>query len=634
MKNREHLCALIPLVVVRTFAAVAILLASGAPSVAQGLEWVKANYTKSEHYIPMRDGVRLYTAVYAPKDQSQKYPILLNRTPYSINPYGSDRYSENLGPHAGFAREGYIVVYQDVRGRWMSEGKFEHVRPHNPRKGPKDIDESTDTYDSIDWLVKNVPNNNGRVGMWGISYPGFYAAAGAIDAHPALKATSPQAPVADWFTSDDWHHNGAFMLAHAYGWWSGAGWEFKEPTTVFPGRQIPRETDDAYEFYLHMGPIRNLSANFKGEISFWNEMMTRDYRDDWWKARNLRPHMKNIKPATMTVGGWFDAENLIGALEVYRNTERQSPGAFNILVMGPWVHGGWAGGEGASLGDARFNSKTAEFYRENIELPFFNFFLKDKGPHGLPEAYVFETGTNLWRKYDAWPPSNVTQKSLYFHPNGKLSFEPPTDGMPANFDEYISDPKKPVPYVAGHYWGMTQRYMVDDQRHAARRPDVLTYVSDLLESDVTVAGPLRPTLHVSTTGTDQDFVVKLIDVYPGRFPDEKGQNAVGLGYYHQLVRGEVIRGKFRNSLEKPEPFQPGQPTKVEFEVSDTFHTFRRGHRIMVQVQSTWFPLIDINPGKFTNIYQATEADFQKTTQRVFRSKALPSHVKVGVLARP
>ena len=606
------------------------------PLYPQGLEFVKANYTKHEYYIPMRDGIRLFTAVYIPKDRSVSYPILLNRTPYSVSPYGTDRYRDNIGPSPLCAKEGFIIAYQDVRGRWMSEGVFEHVRPHRPVKSnAKEIDESTDTYDTIDWLMKNIPGHNGRVGMWGISYPGFYAATGIIDAHPALKASSPQAPVADWFASDDWHHNGALLLAHAFGWFSGAGWQFTKPTTVFPGKPIDREIDDGYEFYLRLGPIRNANEKyFKNEISFWNEMMRREVRDEWWKARNIRPHLKNIKPAVMTVGGWFDAENLFGALEVYRALETQNPGIFNILVMGPWVHGGWSGGKGDLLGDIRFDANTAEYYREQIELPFFNYFLKDKGDSKLPEAYVFETGVNQWRKFEVWPPQNTVTKSLYLHSNGKLSFEPPvTDGV-TDFNEFVSDPKKPVPFIPGLSSGMAQRYMVDDQRFAARRPDVLVYQTDVLEEDITVAGPLIPSLHVSTTGTDSDWIVKLVDVFPDRFPDEKGSVNNTIGGYQQLVRGEVMRGKFRNSLEVAEPFTPGKPTKVEFIVPDTFHTFRRGHRIMIQIQSTWFPLININPQKFLNINQATESDFQTATQRVYRSRGLPSAVKVGVLGRP
>ncbi|MBM3792004.1 MAG: CocE/NonD family hydrolase, partial [Acidobacteria bacterium] len=568
-----------------------------------------------------------------PKDRAQAYPILMSRTPYSIAPYGPDRYRDSIGPSPDFAKEGYIIVYQDVRGRWMSEGVFEHMRPHNPSKrGPKDIDESTDTFDTIDWLLKNIPGHNGKAGMWGISYPGFYTTAGSIDAHPALKASSPQAPVSDWFACDDWHHNGAFLLAHAFGWFSGAGWEFTRPTTTFPGKPVERTIDDGYEYYMRLGPLRNANDRyFKGEISFWNEMMKRDSRDDWWKARNIREHLKNIQPAVMTVGGWFDAENLFGALETYRAIEELSPGADNVLVMGPWVHGGWAYGKGDSLGDARFDSNTAEFYRTQIELPFFNHHLKGKGETELPEAWVFETGANQWRKFDAWPPKQVEARSLYLHPGGKLGFEPPAGGAPDDHDDYVSDPAKPVPFIPGFASGMAQRYMVDDQRFAARRPDVLVYATEPLEDTVTVAGPVVPSLHVSTTGTDADWIVKLIDVYPDRFPDEKGNINNTLGGYQQLVRGEVIRGKFRNSLEKPEPFEPGKPTRVEFAVSDTFHTFRRGHRIMIQIQSTWFPLIDINPQKFLNIFQAAESDFQRATHRVYRSKALPSMIRVGVL---
>jgi len=608
----------------------------GATLAAQGLDFIKANYTKSEHYITMRDGVRLYTAVFAPKDQSKTYPILLSRTPYAINPYGSDHYRHGVGPSTLFGPAGYIVVYQDVRGRWMSEGTFDHIRPHKEKKtGPRDIDESTDTYDTIDWLTKNVPNNNGRVGMWGISYPGFYVAAGMIDAHPALKAASPQAPVADWFTADDWHHNGALLLAHAVGWFSRNGWPFTKPTTQYPGPSVDREIEDGYEFYMRLQPMRKVQERyFKNKVAFWNDMMANDRRTDFWKARNIRPHLKNIKPAVLTVGGWYDAENLAGALEVYNAVEKQSPGASNMLVMGPWVHGGWAGGPGDALGDAKFNAPTAEFYREKIEFPFFDTLLKGKGDHNLPEAYMFETGANQWRRFDVWPPPNLASRTLYLHANGKLGFEPPAVDRAETYDEYVSDPAKPVPSTPGLAAGMAQRYMVDDQRFAARRPDVLVYQSEPLEEDVTIAGPITPALHVSTTGTDSDWIVKLIDVYPDRFPDEKGNTNNMLGGYQQLVRGEVIRGKFRNSLETPEPFTPGKPAKVEFFVHDIFHTFRRGHRIMVQVQSTWFPLVNLNPHKFMSINDATEADFQKATQRVYRSKAMPSGVRIGVLPKP
>ena len=612
---------------------VAFALAAAIPLQPQGLEQVKARYTKQEIYVPMRDGVRLFTSIYTPKDRSTAYPIMLSRTPYSVAPYGSDQYRSGVGPSPLFAAEGYIFVYQDVRGRWMSEGAFDDMRPHLTRKaGPKDIDESTDTYDTIEWLLTHVDNHTGRVGMWGISYPGFYTAAGMIDSHPALKAASPQAPVSDWFSADDWHHNGAFLIAHAFGWFAGNGWPFTRPSPVRSGTPIDLGTNDGYQFYLNLGPVRNANErHFKREMPFWNQMMEHDAKDAFWQARDINPHLKNVRAAVMTVGGWYDAENLYGALAVYRSTERQNPGVPNTLVMGPWVHGGWARGNGDTLGDVRFDANTAEWYRRHVELPFFNHYLKDKGPMRLPEATVFETGANQWRQFAEWPPATVQARALYLHAGGRLSFDPPAADAAPGYDEYTTDPKRPVPLTPGIYRGMEQRYMVDDQRHAARRPDVLVYQTDALAEDITLAGPIRPSLSVSTTGTDQDFVVKLIDVYPSRYPDVTGNLLNPLGDYQQLVRGEVMRGKFRRSLERPEPFEPGVPTKVEFEVSDLFHTFRRGHRIMVQIQSTWFPLIDINPGTFLNIYQAGEADFRTTTQRVFRTKALPSSVGVGVL---
>ena len=616
--------------------AFACLVLAGPPPAGQQAQddaFVRANYAKREAYVPMRDGVRLFTAVYAPKDQSKPYPILLSRTPYSIAPYGPEAYRATVGPSPAFMRDGYIVVYQDVRGRWMSEGEFDHMRPHKPAKsGAGDIDESTDTYDTIEWLLKNVPNHNGRVGMWGISYPGFYTSAGAIDAHPALVAASPQAPVADWFSSDDWHHNGAFLLAHAFGWFSRNGWPFTQPTTERPGTPVDFGTDDAYQFYQDLGPLRNANLRyFKGEMAFWNDMMAHDRKDEFWTPRNILPHLQDIKPAVMTVGGWYDAENLYGALETYRAIETQSQGTFNILVMGPWVHGGWARGSGDALGDVRFGSSTAPFYQEQIELPFFQSYLKGKGAPDLPEAFAFETGANAWHRFDAWPPRGAQTRTLYLDERGRLSTSAPSNEAATPYDEYVSDPAKPVPSTPGIAPGMPQRYMVDDQRHAARRPDVLVYQTEPLADELTVAGAIDVRLQASTTGTDQDFVVKLIDVYPGRYPDEAGRTANTLGHYQQLVRGDVMRGKFRNSLSKPEPFVPGQITAVRVPLMDVFHTFRRGHRLMIQIQSTWFPLLDINPGRFMNIFEAAEPDFQKTTQRIFRSRARPSSLSMPVL---
>jgi hypothetical protein len=604
------------------FLVIVLLL---APALAgQGVEYIKAHYTKYEYMVPMRDGVKLFTSVYVPKDPSQKYPIMLLRTPYSVAPYGVDLYRASLGPWEQFAREGFIFVYQDVRGSVNSEGKYLNVRPHNPGKKAGEVDESTDTYDTIDWLVKNLPNNNGRVGMWGISYPGFYVAAGMIDAHPALKAASPQAPLADWFVGDDFHHNGALYLAHAFRFFSN----FK-----YKGPRPEMGTQDGYRFFLEAGTLANLRDKyFKDQPdSFWQDLMTHPNYDAFWQARNLRPHLKNIKPAVMTVGGWFDAEDLFGALETYASVEKQSPGAYNVLVMGPWFHGGWARADGDGLGDARFNSKTGVFYREKIELPFFNHFLKDKPDPKHPEACVFETGTNVWRTSDAWPPRNTVSRTLYFHAGGKLSFDPPVAGT-ATFAEYISDPARPVPFTSVIAPGMTREHMVDDQRFAASRTDVLVFQTEPLNEDVTFCGPLVPELFVSTSGTDSDWVVKLIDVYPDSFPNpDPNPKGVQMGGYQQLVRGELFRGKFRNSFEKPEPFVPGQTARVSYPMPGICHAFRTGHRIMVQVQSSWFPLVDRNPQRFMDIYQAKPEDFQKATQRVYHAPGQASGVKVLVI---
>ena len=596
------------------------LIAIPRPLQAQQPFDVKSNYTKAEHMIPMRDGTKLFTAVYAPKDTSQKYPILLSRTPYSCSPYGPNAYKDNIGPSPLFAKEGYIVVYQDVRGAWMSEGTYVNMRPQNGHKSkPSDIDESSDTYDTIDWLVKNIPNNNGRVGMWGISYPGFYAAVGTIDAHPALKAASPQAPISDWFIGDDFHHNGTLFLPHAFNFFASFGKPRPKPTQFGDDSRFNHGTPDGYKFFLEMGPLANADKNYlHGNIAYWNEMMEHPNYDAWWQARNTRPHLRNIKPAVMTVGGWFDAEDLFGALNTYKSVEQQSPGAYNILVMGPWFHGGWSRGDGEGLGDVRFGSKTSVFYRENIELPFFNYYLKDKGKPELPEAYVFETGSNKWKTYDHWPPASAREADLYINANGKLSFTPPAGSN--SFDEYISDPAHPVPFINNINIGMTREYMVDDQRFAAKRPDVLTYQTDVLTEDITLAGPLTASLFVSTSGTDSDYVVKLIDVYLDNAPDNNpNPTGMKMGGYEMLVRGEPMRARFRKGFEKPEAMPPNKVEKIEYTMPDVNHAFLKGHRIMVQIQSSWFPLVDRNPQKFVDIYKATEADFQKATERVYHS---------------
>ncbi|MBI2481706.1 MAG: CocE/NonD family hydrolase [Planctomycetia bacterium] len=611
-----------------------IALGTGMSGVTagQGLEYVKAHYTKYEYRISMRDGCKLFTSVYVPKDDSTTYPILLKRTPYGLKPYGADQYPGSLGLSPQFAEAGYIFVYQDVRGRWMSEGEFDQMRPHRPKKdGPHEIDESSDTWDTVDWLVTNIRGNNGRVGIAGISYPGFYTAAGIIDSHPAIRAASPQAPVNDWFVGDDWHHNGALFLAHMFSWMSGSGRTRPEPTKDYLGTKFDYGTPDGYEFFKRIKTLSEIDEKyFKGDVPFWKETMLHGTYDKFWKSRNIRPHLKNVKTAVMTVGGWFDAENLFGALETYKYIEANNPSTSNMLVMGPWRHGAWASEDGASFGDIPFNSKTAEFYRTEIEFPFFEFHLKDKGASERPEAWVFEMGTNQWRKYDAWPPQQAQAKSLYFHAAERLRFDRPEEKN--TFDEYISDPNKPVPFMNITATGMTAEYMIADQRFASQRADVLAYQTDVLEDDVTLAGPLEVDLFVSTSGTDSDWVAKLIDVYPDDYPDPKeNPKQVRMGGYQQLVRGDVMRGKFRNSLKTPEPFEPGRPTHVKFTMPDTYHCFRSGHRIMVQVQSTWFPLVDRNPQKFVDIYHAQESDYQPATQRIFRSAEMSSHVKVSVL---
>ncbi len=601
--------------------------------------YVRQNFTKREVYIPMRDGVRLFTSIYVPKDSSKKYPIIMMRTPYSVAPYGEDAYRTVLMP-ASLMREGYIFVYQDVRGRYMSEGEFVNVRPNIPGNATKDVDESSDTYDTIEWLVKNLQTCNGKVGIWGISYPGFYAAAAIPDAHPALKAASPQAPVTDWWIGDDFHHNGAFFFSDAFTFLYSFGKPRPKPTTVGnPPYNFP--TPDAYKFFLELGALKNVNQKiYRDSIAFWNDLMNHPNYDEFWKSRTLLPHFKNVTPAVMTVGGWYDAEDLYGPLKVYDAIERQNPGAKNILVMGPWFHGAWARTDGEKLGYIKFGSKTAEYYRENIEKRFFNAYLKDGEDPKLPEAILFDAGAKEWRTFEAWHPKNAVEKKLYFHTNGKLSFEPPTDTK--GFDEYISDPNKPVPYTNEIRIDRSVEYMIEDQRFAARRPDVLVYQTDELTEDVTLAGNIFANLFVSSTGTDADFIVKLIDVFPDTARDDYTDKPLGrrmfpapvrLGGFQKLVRWEVMRARYRKSYEKPEPLKPNQVEQIKLELMDVLYTFKKGHRIMVQVQSSMFPLLDRNPQKFVDIYKCSDDDFQKATHRVYHTAKAASHLSVKVLPK-
>ena len=624
-------------------------------------DYIKANYTKREVMIPMRDGVKLFACIYEPKDTSQKYPIMFDRTPYNVGPYGADRYKTSLGPDELFPREGYIFVYQDVRGRYMSEGEYEDVRPYIPNKKGTQIDETSDTYDTVDWLIKNVANNNGRVGVYGISYPGFYTSMAGIDGHPAVKAISPQAPVSDWFHGDDNHHNGALFLAQNFSFFTGFGQP--RPTPTSNNDYVKRfvfGTQDGYKFYLQMSGLKNSGDLFQQKLGmrlkFWDQMMQHPNYDQFWKDRNIFPNLKNIHAAVMTVGGWYDNEDLFGALGTYQSIERQNPGIFNVLVMGPWFHGGWARSDGEWLGTAYFGMKTGEYYRAHFELPFFNHFLKDKGDISeIKEVNVFDTGANQWRDVPNWSPTVSTDTSLYLMDNGQLRFgdgvtgkRPP--GGQKLFDEYVSDPMNPVPYTQKITLNYPRDFMTEDQRFVAGRPDVLVYQTEPLTEDITVAGSIKPELFISSSGTDSDFIVKLIDVFPDDYqfpetgkrlpngqpervkpPDTSAGCVFAPGGYQMLLRGEPFPARFRNSFEKPVPLAPNVPTKISFVMPGVVHTFKKGHRIMVQIQSTWFPLVSRNPQKFVPNYKlGTDADFQKATERVYHSKANPSRIALPV----
>ncbi len=598
-------------------------------------EYIRANYTKFEYAVPMRDGIKLFTAVYIPNDRSRRYPLLITRTPYRARPYGADRYRTKLGPSEAFEKAGYIFVIQDVRGCFMSGGTFVDMRPHIAKKrGKKDIDESSDTRDTITWLLKHVPRHNGRVGLYGISYPGFYASAGAIDGHPALRAVSPQAPIADWFF-DDVHRRGAFVLNLSFSFLSVFGIVREGPRADWPER-FNFGTPDGYQFFLDLGPMSNVNKlHFKGKIPFWNELSRHPNYDRFWRSRNILPHLKGIRAAVLVVGGWYDMEDLYGSLATYRAMEKQNPRADIRLVMGPWAHGGWARSKGNALGQADFGAANSTYFQDKVELPFFEKELKDKKGPAQPEALVFETGANRWRHFNRWPPAGLKQRKLYLSAGGKLAPNPPP--APAGpgtgqFDAYISDPRKPVPYTMKITTRWAKEHATEDQRFAAWRPDVLVYQGEVLKEDVTVAGPVRVNLHVSTDQSAADFIVKLVDVQPGRIAGKGPKNISPRGGQQRLVRAEAIRGRFRNSYQKPEAFKPNQVSLVSYELTDMLHTFKRGHRIMVQVQSSWFPLIDRNPQKYLpNIFKARAEDYVRATHKVHRSRVHPSHLVLGTL---
>jgi putative CocE/NonD family hydrolase len=517
--------------------------------------YVKANYTKYEFQIPMRDGVKLFTSVYVPKDSTKKYPVMMDRTPYSVAPYGTDVYKGSLGPSSLFLHDGYIFVYQDVRGRWMSEGVFEEMTPEKEvHKSNTDVDEGTDTYDTIDWLLKNIPGNNGKVGVWGISYPGFYTTASLLSRHPALVAASPQAPMADLYR-DDAFHNGAFMLVANFGFYPFFTNRQDDKPTQRRGGELKYGTEDGYEFFMNMGSVKNTNDKFyKDTIRLWNEMLDHPSYDQHWKDRNVLYHLHNIKTAVLVTGGWYDAEDLYGAINTYKPLVKENPKTPVYFTMGPWVHGGWARGNGDHLGDVDFGGPTGPFYREKIEFAFFSHYLKGTDLDLAPVS-TFKTGVNKWQTYKEWPPKEAQEKNLYLLPGGKLSFNAPTQAD--SFDEFTSDPAKPVPF----YDGIT----------------------------------------------------------------------IDMSNYQQMVRSEAMRGKFRTGFDNPQPFVPGKITPVNFELQDVLHTFKKGHRIMVQVQSTWFPLIDRNTQQFQDIMKANDTDFKKSVNKVFTSKSYPSYLKVWLI---
>ncbi len=618
--------------------ATAQTTAPGQPDTAT----TRQQYQKLDRRIRMRDGVQLYTVVYVPRGAAPAtlYPIIMVRTPYSAGPYGENHYRPQAGPSAELSAEKYIFVYQDVRGRYLSEGQFEEMTPalRPEQASPTAHDESTDTFDTIEWLLKNVPGNNGRVGLVGISYPGFYATAALPHAHPALKAVSPQAPVTDEFIGDDARHKGAFFLLDNFEFTNYFDIPRPQPVAEY-APLFKFETKDAYQFFLRLGPLKNANGPqyFNNRARIWNEYQQHDTYDAYWQARDSRPALTGLGsagPAVLVVGGWFDAEDLYGALNTYKALEKQNPGLNNRLVMGPWTHGAWARRDWSKFGPLSFGANTAEYFRQTLETPFFNFYLKDKGSFNPAEATVFNTGTNEWKTYPAWPPAATKTRTLYLKPTGRIDsvFETviekalnnriPSLGMPAPvlppaFTQYISDPANPVPYTDGIHGSRNNEYVMEDQRFASKRADVLTFHSETLPTALTVAGPLVADLWVSTSGTDADFIVKVIDELPNGT--------------QRLVRAEVMRGRFRNSFSKPEAFKPNQPTEVKYELPDVLHTFAKGHRLLVQVQSTWFPLVDRNPQTFVPIATADAKDFQKATIKVYHDAGHPSAVRVAVL---
>ncbi|MGY4539708.1 putative CocE/NonD family hydrolase [Mucilaginibacter sp. UYNi724] len=608
----------------KKLSALILFIAATYSGVFAQSNYVKEHFTKKDVYITMRDGVKLFTSIYTPIDASKdkKYPIMMQRTCYSIAPYGETKYPGSLGPSKYIMQEGYIFVYQDVRGRYKSEGTWTNMTPViDDKKSKKDVDEGSDTYDTIDWLIKNAAGNNGKVGQWGISYPGFYTAAGILSNHPALKASSPQAPISDFFF-DDFHHNGAFIESYFFTF-PVFGVQKTDTTSKawYANTMFSPGTKDGYQFLMDLGPLKNADKYYKDNF-FWQETVNHPSYDDFWQKRGLLKHYNKVKPAVMLVGGWFDAEDLTGPLAIYKTIEKKDPSAYNTIVMGPFGHGRWSRETGHTMhSNIYFGDSIATFYQKNIEQKFFNHFLKGKGDKnsGLPEAYMFNTGKNEWRKFDKWPAAEASHLKFYLSADGKLADAAPAQGGTS----FVSDPMKPVPYTEDNTTTMgftPHNYMSEDQRFAGRRTDVLVFQTDVLTDDVTLGGEIMANLKVATTGTDADWIVKLVDVYPADEPNNPympNKNII-LSNYQQMVRSQIMPARFRDGFEKAIPMVANQKTDVNFHLNDVLHTFKKGHRIMIQVQSTSFPLYARNPQKFVeNPYKAEATDYQKATHTVF-----------------
>jgi len=621
----KHLGQLMLLV---CLASVSYLTHAADKKTNERADYIRANYTKFEYKIAMRDGTQLFTAVYSPNDKSKSYPMIMQRTPYRVGPYGSDKYKTRLGPDAQFEKEGFIFVFQDVRGKFLSQGKYINMRPQDAyKRGKKAVDDATDTYDSIDWLVKNIKNNNGKVGMWGTSYPGYYTSVAGINSHKALKAISPQAPIADWFF-DDFHRNGAFVVPMAFLFFDTFDKQLDKPQAHWP-KGMKKVTPDGYDFFLKLGPLSNVNKDyFKGERPFWNELTEHPNYDDYWEERNVLPHLKKVKPATLVVGGWYDTEDLYGPLATYQTMSRKNKKEHIKMIMGPWYHGQWNRGKGGKLGEADFGFDTSKWFQKNVLLPFFNHHLKDGDDPKLASATMFETGSNRWREFDSWPPKRTESVNYYLGEKQTLNTKVSSS---EGFSDYVSDPNKPVPHSANISRGWDKPYMVEDQRFTARRSDVLVFETPVMTEDMTIAGEIDLNLWFSTSQSAADIVVKLVDVFPSIDENsDKVDNAKG--NRHELVRWGVIRGRFRDSMSQPKPFVANQPSAVNFELYDVLHTIKRGHKLQIQIQSSMFPFIDRNPQKYVdNIFNATESDFVKATHKIYHSKKYPSMIKFNTI---